>query len=389
MTKFGIILLGVAAIGLALPVGAQTPPPARPVAPVVAGPPSPAPSPARAPRASAPAPVAAPAPVSAPVPAPARVPRAPVAVLVYPAAGRMRQEVAAAPGVVVRLGLRHGDIIVRGGNQAKVAAEAVGAPGLVLERTDGGDENTPATQLEVNVRPEHNYAHGEDPANGNDSGVVESLTLYVPSGASVYLRTLEGDVRVYAVAEAHVEVLDGDLHFQQMMRFVEASTLGGDISAVNLQGRIALVAVSGDVSVRHAQPAQPGDYLKARSTNGSVTLDDVTHTNVYATSVSGDITWRGPLAHGGEYMFKNTSGDVTAWLSPDASFKLSAKVAYGEIDTAFACTPDESHKGATGRLAGVCGKGEANLQMESFSGTITLRKAEPPKAKAKVQKEPE
>ena len=378
MKKLEIILLCVAGIGLALPVVAQTPPPARPAAPVVAGPPSPAPSPARAPRASVPAPVSAPVPV----PAPARAPRAPVVVLVYPSVERMRQEVAAAPDVVVRLGLRHGDIIVRGGNQAKVAAEAVGAPGLVLERTDGGGENTPATQLEVNVRPEHNYAHDEDPANGNDSGIVESLTLYVPSGASVYLRTLEGDVRVYAVAEAHVEVLDGDLHFQQTTRFVEASTLSGDISAANLQGRIALVAVSGDVSIRHAQPAQPGDYLKARSTNGSVTLDDVTHTNVYATSVSGDITFRGPLARGGEYMFKNTSGDVTAWLSADASFKLSAKVAYGEIDTAFACTPDESHKGATGRLAGVCGKGEANLQMESFSGTIMLRKVEKPKAKS-------
>lgn len=328
---------------------------------------------------------AAPLPVQDPKPpAPARAPRAPRAPRslepLEPLSDEdeevSQQSLPAAAKVVVRLELQSGDIQVRGWDKEEVKAEAVSLGRVMLERTDEGDEKTKATTIEVylKIKTERELAHGDGDCGEN---IADHVILNVPRGATLYLKTANGDILAEGIAEVNAETLNGDVNLDTISRYVSGYAANGDVSAANLTGRVTVKALSGDVSVYRAQPSGAGDYLKATAISGDVLLDRITHANVEASTVSGEILYQGALAQGGNYVFRTTSGDITAIIPAASSFKLNAKAAYGDISTDFALRSEEGQLVEDlkkGKLAGVCGKGDSTLTMTSFSGTILLRK---------------
>jgi hypothetical protein len=145
--------------------------------------------------------------------------------------------------------------------------------------------------------------------------------------------------------------------------------------------------------------------------SGDVTLEGITHAQVRGTATSGDILYRGALAHGGDYDFKTTSGDLSLELPADSSFSLHAKVVLnGDIITDFPVkvsagssasgppgVPPRPPNGPAGmpppppdarsaarnrpprelpgtRLDGTVGTGDAVVNLTSFSGSLYLRK---------------
>lgn len=289
-----------------------------------------------------------------------------------------RHSITAEKTVIVSLSLLSGDIKVRGWDKAEVSVEAKSSGRVLLERADGLDDETPAKKIEVALRRNRGreLAHGDGFAgfHGGD-GTARYVTLDVPKGATVYLRTINGDVRVDSVAEADAQAVNGDVRLENISRFTKASTPNGDVRALNLKGRVELSALSGDLSVADAAPLEANDLFRASATSGEISLENITHANVMANSVSGEIFFAGKLARGGSYIFVNTAGDITLLLPADSSFKISAKTVYGSISADFAIRGELSEKDAKqGKLVGTHGKGEAVLKLESFNGTIFLRK---------------
>jgi hypothetical protein len=297
-----------------------------------------------------------------------------------------RHKIAATATVVVRLELGSGDITVRGWEKNEVQAEADSRGKVVLERADDGDPEKPAAQIEVQIKKStaRELAHGDGDCENHDGdscagcqNQVEYITLDVPRGATVFLKSANGDVSATNVAEANLEAINGDVRARQIARHINAYAANGDVGLKEVTGRITARSLSGDVGIYGAQPLQAGDYLRATAISGEVLLYQATHSNLEASSVSGEILFQGALTKGGNYSFKTTSGDIALIIPDDSSFKLNAKVAYGDINTEFACrhesgqSADELKKG---KLTGVCGKGEANLSLTSFSGTIALQK---------------
>jgi DUF4097 and DUF4098 domain-containing protein YvlB len=293
--------------------------------------------------------------------------------------------ISAMPNVVVRITLTSGDISVQGWDKKEVAAEAISTGRVVLERSEEADEETPARQVTVHLRHKHEVelAHGAtvcaDDCDDEDceEDSAEKVTLNVPQGATVYVKTANGDLRVMDVAEADAQTSNGDLKLERISRSVRGVTPNGDIKLAQATGRIELKALNGDVSVYDVQPGATGDYLRVSSASGSVDLSKVSHSNVEATSVSDEILFQGTLARGGNYNFRTTSGDITVIIPASSSFRLNARVSYGDINTDFNCRPEgdaTSNDPKKGRLTGLCGKGEANLTLATFNGTITLQK---------------
>jgi Putative adhesin len=320
---------------------------------------------------------------------------------------RVEQTVAAEPNVIVSLCIASGSITVRGWERNEVQASSGDAETIELRRASA-NAAVPASRLEVLIADQ---ADGPRTQAGSCSAFSD-IELNVPRGAIVQLQTRDGDINVSDVAEARVETQNGDIDLERISRLVEAKCLSGDISLKDSTGRVVLGSVSGSVEASNVRSITAGDDFEAGTVSGDVVLDQISHAQVHAKSVSGSVNMTGPLAHGGRYDFKTMSGDVTLALPSDSSFKVNAKVAHGgEIISDFTITPtdDPARKERVSpvvapspnaspsgnplpspepapapaplpdphgmeRLNGIFGSGDATLNLASFSGTVHLRR---------------
>jgi hypothetical protein len=308
------------------------------------------------------------------------------------------QTLAADRAVTVMVCVQAGNVVVRGWERNEVRARNASDGQIELRRADTG--NAPATRIEVlaSDTPDARPHPGE-------CGRSADLELDVPRGSNVQLKGRNGDVDVTGVATVRAETMSGTIALRDIAHGAEVSTANGDISLERAAGRVRLQTISGEIEVREAKPLEAGDDLSTKTTSGDITLEDVRHTRVEATTAAGTVMLTGALTAGGLYDLRTTNGDVTLTLPPESSFFVNARVFHGgDIVTDFPVrllpaasvpstppvppavpptgkAPKHPPQGnvmfVDGTLTGVCGKNEkggATLNLASFSGTIELRK---------------
>lgn len=173
----------------------------------------------------------------------------------------------------------------------------------------------------------------------------------VPAGSSIVIYNPEGSVTV--------EHVSGD----------------EDIESVN--GKVAVNDSSGHVSVRSLNGnidfARPSGRVEATSVMGSLTFKGSTSTNVRAQTQSGRIDFDGEFEPTGDYVMKSWHGDMDIVCSASDSFEMNARTVSGKVDNQFHL----SHKGHTapaqGEAFGYQNRGDATVDLKSYSGTIHVR----------------
>ena len=269
-----------------------------------------------------------------------------------------------------------GRISVRGWDHNEVRAQAKQAGSKIeVRKASGPDAAAPATRVEILVSDKSE----EEEAESDTCNAATDVMIDVPRGATLYLKTQEGDIEVDGVAEAHIETTDGRVEARRILKVTDATSVGGDMTLEDASGRARLSSLGGVIEVRDLRPLEGGDFLRIRTVSGDILLDKIGPARVEAVTISGELRLIGPLARSGVYDFTTTNGDVTVMLPADSSFKLNAKVSEsGEIITDFPLT----YKGTSsppsllqaGRLWGTYGSGDATIRLVSFSGTLRLRK---------------
>lgn len=279
--------------------------------------------------------------------------------------------------VNVTLSLGNGKISVRGWDKSELRAQVKDSEAKIELRKDGGVEasNHAASRVEISV-----YDKGKEEEEQDESCNADSdVTLDVPRGATVYLKTQDGDVDVEDVIEAHIETAGGRIDLRRVAKATEATSAVGDVSLEDSKGRARLTSIGGVIAIRDLSPLDANDFLRVRTGSGDILLDRVSTARIEATSIGGVVKMVGPLARSGIYTFTTTTGDITLVLPADSSFKLNAKVSEGGvISTEFPLKykGDVSHRSLlkAGRLIGTYGSGDATINIVSFSGTMRLRK---------------
>jgi len=162
-----------------------------------------------------------------------------------------------------------------------------------------------------------------------------------------------------------------------------AKTVSGDLSVDTAasEGDVSVSSVSGDVGLK----AVRARGIEANSVSGNVEFNTVTCTRLRAKSVSGDIMFGGPLARGGRYSLQSHSGDVSVYVDDKAGFELTAGTFSGEITSDLkivstfggeppADAPPGRHpgRGPGQRVRGTYGDGGALLELNAFSGDVTI-----------------
>lgn len=149
---------------------------------------------------------------------------------------------------------------------------------------------------------------------------------------------------------------------------LDATTISGDVDARGLAADAEVTTVSGQVVV----DGFTGEELQARTVSGDVELRNIRSRTVNGETVSGNVSYDGPLRRQGIYEFKSLSGRVLVTLPEGSGAELRASTFSGRIR--FPEVPlSEVNMRRNNRATARIGDGGASLSMESFSGDVEVR----------------
>ncbi|MBK6422991.1 MAG: DUF4097 family beta strand repeat protein [Gemmatimonadetes bacterium] len=196
--------------------------------------------------------------------------------------------------------------------------------------------------------------------------------LTVPADLTLDLASQSGDIRVSGTrGEVNLSTVEGNVTVQGGVSFVSVQSVEGDLDISDVDGRVNLSTVDGGITVRGAR-----GELRANAVDGAIRLADVRATRVDASTVDGEIEFTGVLEAGGRYHLTSHDGDVTVTV-PTIDAEVSVSTFSGEFESDFPVTVTGAAGGR--RLSFTLGTGAARLELESFDGTVALRRSGSPR----------
>jgi DUF4097 and DUF4098 domain-containing protein YvlB len=285
-------------------------------------------------------------------------------------------------GDAAALDLSHlaGDIRVTGGSGNEIKIDAT-------KRARHRDPDQARRLLEAlridvnnfNGRVEVRTIYPRRGAFGNNISASVDYVISVPTGATVSLKSISGDISVSNVkGEVRAETVSGSVNINATPNVTIAKTISGDVTAQNIgtQTTLVLSTVSGTVLGTGLKVRA----LEAGTISGNVRLVGSEIDRLEARSVSGDIEFDAPLTKGGRYEFTSHSGNVRVLIPGNAGFELDADTFSGSVRSDLPVTlramgrTEQNRRGSNRAIRGSYGDGGAYLSIRSHSGSVVITK---------------
>ena len=198
-------------------------------------------------------------------------------------------------------------------------------------------------------------------------------TITIPPTMPVEISGVQTQVDVEGVkGDVSVETVQGDVRVAGGSGFLSLSTVDGQLDLQRSSGRMELSAVNQGVHVADTK----GD-LVAETVNGDLRLERVDSGSVEASTVNGEVVFDGTIKDDGRYSFSTHNGGVSVAVPPSANVTVSVDTYQGAFVSSFPITRRDRDEGKSFGFS--IGSGSASLDIESFQGTIQLRRpGEPP-----------
>lgn len=194
---------------------------------------------------------------------------------------------------------------------------------------------------------------------------VELERIYIRAGnisisdldGGVSLRTDDGNISVRRVGSPGGGLID-------------VATGSGNINLSNIKGDVRIVSISSTITVECVK----GD-VAARVSSGQIAVSNTTG-DVEANVSSGSASFTGPIHPERRYRLKTLSGNVSMDIPDSVGFTavLSAYSGQIEKDFQFSNEPQTPPSRTTRRVVGKYGDGSGRIELDSFSGHVSLRK---------------
>jgi hypothetical protein len=166
--------------------------------------------------------------------------------------------------------------------------------------------------------------------------------------------------------EVRVETVQGDITLKGSTGFASLSSVQGGILAQNVRGRVEASSVN--ETVRLANVTGP---ITAESVNGGIEIEGALSDSVDASTVNGPVRFEGQVSDRGFYRFATHSGCIDVAMPERSNATVSLSTFSGGIDSSF---PVTLKKIKSRRFETTLGTGRAKFELESFQGTIFLRR---------------
>lgn len=286
-------------------------------------------------------------------------------------------------GAAVDLSHLSGDIRVTGAGGSEIKVEATKR----VRHRDPEQAKRLLQDLRIdmnnfNGRVEVRTIYPRRGSYGNNISASVDYVISVPSGASVALKSISGDISVTSVTgEVRAETVSGDVNVSGTPNVSVAKTISGDVTARDIGTHTTLVlsTVSGTVIGTGLRVRA----LEAGSVSGDVRLIGSEVERLVAKSVSGNIEFEAPLSKGGRYEFTSHSGNVRIMLSGNTGFELDADTFSGSVRSDVPVTlraigrndqAPRDRRGSNRAIRGSYGDASAFLAVRSHSGSVVISK---------------
>ena len=199
-------------------------------------------------------------------------------------------------------------------------------------------------------------------------------TISVPSWMPIVVAGTYADVTMEGVgADVSVETTHGDVKVRGGSGFVSLKSVQGEITLEKAKGRVEVRAVNESIHLADIS----GD-LSAESTNGSIVLDRIDSANVDLYTVNGNISYDGAIKEKGLYRLTTHNGLIAMPIADKANATLTVRTYNGSVRSTFQLAGDDAQKRGK-RFTVTLGNGSAHVELESFGGTIALRRPGDPR----------
>ena len=170
--------------------------------------------------------------------------------------------------------------------------------------------------------------------------------------------------------EISAETTRGDIVVKGGSGFVTAKSIHGEIILEDAKGRITASSINEGIRITGA-----GGEISADTTNGDIVLSRIDAKSVEAATVNGDIRFEGPVSTSGQYRFTTHNGNITLAFPENSNATLSVRTYNGEFHTGGLPVKIVGERRQGRRTTYVLGNGGgAELELESFGGSIRLRR---------------
>ena len=173
-----------------------------------------------------------------------------------------------------------------------------------------------------------------------------------------------------AQAEVFANTVRGDVIIKGGTGVVTAKSVEGEVQVDGARGKINVSSVNEKVRITNTS----GD-ITAETVNGGITMTGIDSQSVDASSVNGTIIYEGKLADGGHYGFGTHNGDILLGLPENANATFTIRTYNGSFSSEFTVegyNPGDARRGR--RVTATLGNGRADVSLETFGGSIRLRK---------------
>lgn len=192
--------------------------------------------------------------------------------------------------------------------------------------------------------------------------------LTVPKGMALDLSGVSTDVSVEnSEGEVKVESVQGEVTVTGATKSVSASSVEGGVLIRGATGRVSCSSVNAGVRIERTRGP-----VEASSVNGEIVLESIDSEEVDASTINGTVSYEGVILEGGSYRFSTHNGDVAVTVPEKVNATISVATFSGEFSSAFPIQLNDTRHGK--RFNFTLGNGGARIELESFQGSIRLRR---------------
>jgi DUF4097 and DUF4098 domain-containing protein YvlB len=185
--------------------------------------------------------------------------------------------------------------------------------------------------------------------------------------------TVEG-----AQSEVFASTVRGDVTVKGGTGAITAKSVEGEVRVEGAKGKVTVSSVNEKVVVADVS----GD-ITAESINGAITMTGMDSKSVDASTVNGDIVYEGRLSDGGHYSFGTHNGNVALGVPESVNATFSIRTYRGSFSTDLplqGVNRADLERGK--RVTTALGTGSADVSLETFGGSIRLRKGSASRGRA-------
>lgn len=206
--------------------------------------------------------------------------------------------------------------------------------------------------------------------NRSHADVEVSYVVTAPAGTRVTAHSVAGDISVTGIhGEVSVNATSGSVTLSNVRNVTEAHSIAGPVTITDAiaDHDLSIETIAGNVVLTRVKAPHVG----ASTISGQIQGEDLSCDSALLKTLSGNIAFRGSLAHDGRYELHTQSGAVHFEPTGSMGFDLDAHTFSGvvHVDPALHLQPVGSQRRS---LSGTVGNGGATVTIVTFSGNVTI-----------------